>query len=161
MMLVHQIALAAVVVGIGVCSMTAPVGGQAADPLIGTWTMDPAQSNFSPGPGPKSLTLTFEDTVDGVKYGSELVTPDGQTVHQAFTAKADGKDYPVANAAIDTVALTRNGKARTRVDTKGGQVVMTYDAMLSADGKTFTVHQKGVDAQGRAVDNNTVFVKKM
>jgi hypothetical protein len=160
-MRVHQIALAAVVVGIGLGSMTARVSAQAADPLTGTWTLDLAHSKFSPGPAPKGVTLTFEEGAEGIKYGSDMATPDGQTVHQAFTAKPDGKDYPVANAPFDTVALTRKGNARMRVDKKGGKVVMTYDGTLSADGKTFTVHQTGVDSQGQTVDSHVVFVKKM
>jgi hypothetical protein len=162
MMRVHRIAGAAVVLGIGLVVATAGrAAAQAADPLNGTWTIDLAKSMFSPGPAPKSLTLTFDITADGVKYGSDFVSPDGQTSHQAFTAKADGQDYPVTGAAFDTVALTAQGNERTRVDKKGGKVVMTYDGMLSADGKTFTVHQKGTDPQGQAVDNTVVFVKKM
>ena len=160
-MRLRQIALATIVIGIGFWSTTGYVRAQAADPLTGTWTLDASLSKFSPGPAPKSLTLKFEDTADGVKYQSDLVTPDGQPVHQEFTAKADGKDYPVVGAPFDTVALTRKGNVRTRVDKKEGKVVMNYDGMLSADGKTFTVQQKGTDPQGQAVSNTVVFVKTM
>lgn len=158
-MRLRHLALAAVVVGIGLSSAAVRGLGQAPDPLTGTWMLDAAGSKFSPGPAPKSLTLKFEDTADGVKYQSDLVTTEGQTVHQEFTAKPDGKDYPVANAPFDTVALTRKGNNRTRVDKKDGKVVMSYDAVLSADGKTFTVQQKGTDPTGQAVSNTVVFKK--
>ncbi|MEP6918705.1 MAG: hypothetical protein ABJC89_23905 [Acidobacteriota bacterium] len=161
-MRVHQIAWAAVIIGVGlVVATSVRAGAQAADPLIGTWTLDPAQSKFSQGTGPKSLVLTFESTPDGLKYLSDLVAPDGQTSREAFTAKTDGKDYPVAGLPFDTVAMSTQGNVRTRVDKKAGKVVMTYNGTLSADGRTLTVHQTGVDQQGQAVDNTVVFVRKM
>jgi hypothetical protein len=160
MMRSRQFALTAIVLSMGFWSAATHVRAQAADPLTGTWTLDAASSKFSPGPPPKSLMLTFEDTADGVKYQSDLVTPDGQTIHQEFTAKADGKDYPVVGSSIDAVALTKKGNTRTRVDKKSGKVVMNYEGVISADGKTFTVQQKGTDAQGQAVSNTVVFVKK-
>ena len=160
-MRLRHVALAVVVLSIGFWSAAAHVRAQAADPLTGTWTLDVARSTFSPGPPPKSLTLTFEDTADGVKNQSDVVTPDGQTVHQEFIAKPDGKDYPVVGSSIDAVALTRKGNMRTRVDKRAGKIVMNYEGVVSADGKTFTVQQKGTNAQGQAVSNTVVFVKKM
>jgi hypothetical protein len=157
-MRLRHLALAALVVSIG-SSTAVRLLAQAPDPLMGSWTLDAASSKFSPGPAPKSLTLKFEDSADGVKYQSDLVTAEGQTVHQEFTAKTDGKDYPVANSSIDTVALTKKGNSRTRVDKKGGKVVMNYTGVVSADGKTFTVQQKGIDPQGKVVANKVVFKK--
>ena len=40
------------------------------------------------------------------------------------------------------VSITRKGNARTQVEKKDGKIVMTYDGVLSADGKTFTVQMK-------------------
>jgi hypothetical protein len=161
MMRLRHLASVALVMSIGLCVTAVHVIGQAPDALTGTWTLDAASSKFSPGPAPKSITLKFEDTADGVKHQSDLVTADGQPVHQEFTVKADGKDHPVVGSpAMDTVALTRKGNTRTRVDKKGGKVVMDYNAELSADGKTFTVQQKGTNPEGKAVSNTLVFVKK-
>jgi hypothetical protein len=36
------------------------VGLTQSNPLIGTWKLNLAKSKFSPGPPPKSQTLTFE-----------------------------------------------------------------------------------------------------
>ena len=44
---------------------------------------------------------------------------------------------------MDAVSITRKGNARTQVEKKDGKIVMTYDGVLSADGKTFTVQMKG------------------
>jgi hypothetical protein len=149
-------------VSVALWSAAAQSQAQAADPMVGTWTLDPARSKFSPGPAPKSVTLTFSETADGMKQTSDAVLPDGQTIHQEATAKADGKDYPLSGSPVaDTVSFTRKGNARTRVDKKGGKIVMTYDGVLSADGKTFTVEVKGTDAKGQPVSNSVVYVKKM
>jgi hypothetical protein len=154
--------VAAVAVSVALWSAAAQGQTQSTDPLVGTWTLDVAKSKFSPGPAPKSITLTFSETADGMKQTSDAVLPDGQTIHQEATAKADGKDYPLSGSPIaDTVSFTRNGNARTRVDKKDGKIVMTYEGVLSADGKTFTVAVKGTNAKGQPVSNSVVYVKKM
>ena len=38
---------------------------------------------------------------------------------------------------------------------------MTYDGVLAADGKTFTVQNKGTDPNGQPVSNPLLYVKKM
>ena len=161
-MRVARIALVSVAVSLALWGAAPPSQAQAPDPLVGTWTLDVSKSKFSPGPAPKSITLTFSETADGMKFVSDVVQSDGQPVHQEFTAKVDGKDYPVSGSpTADTVSLTRKGNARTRVDKKGGKIVMTYEGRLSADGKTFTVQTKGTNAKGQPVSNSVVYVKKM
>ena len=36
------------------------------NPMIGTWKLNPAKSKFTPGPGPKSLTVKIEPAGKGV-----------------------------------------------------------------------------------------------
>ena len=106
--------------------------------------------------------MTFSETADGVEIISDVVLPDGQTFHGDITAKADGKDHPVTGSpTVDTVSLTRKGNARTEVEKKDGKIVMTYEGVLSADGKTFNVQMKGTDPQGQPVNSSLVYVKKM
>ena len=62
---------------------------------------------------------------------------------------------------MDTVSLTRKGNARTQVEKKDGKIVMTYEGVLSADGKTFNVQMKGTNSQGQPVNNSLVYVKKI
>ncbi len=38
---------------------------------LGNWKLDVAKSKYKPGPGPKSLTLKFEATADGIKLTSD------------------------------------------------------------------------------------------
>ena len=48
------------VLGVGVLAVAALATAQAKDPFVGTWTMNPAKSKYSPGPAPKSATSTYE-----------------------------------------------------------------------------------------------------
>jgi hypothetical protein len=59
------------------------------------------------------------------------------------------------------VSLKRIDATSTqRIDKKRGKVVQTWDRKVSADGKTLTVTQNGMDAEGRTVNNVMAFEKK-
>jgi len=140
--------------------MATAAGAQTKNTLVGTWEADIAKSTFTPAPGPKSIKLQITQTDQGVKAVADSVGPDGSTRHTEFTTKEDGKDVPIVGSPIaDTVSITRKGNTRTRVDKKNGKVVTTSEGTISADGKTFTVHQKGTDAQGQAISATIVFHK--
>lgn len=157
-----QIAAATTLMVLALGTAIARLEAQTPNALAGTWTLDVAKSKYSPGPAPKTLTLMIEDTADGMKTASDVVMADGQTYRTTYTAKVDGKDYPLVGSPFaDTVALETKGNNRLRTDKKSGKVVMRYDGVLSADGKTFTVDQKGTGAKGEPVHNTLVLVKKM
>ena len=150
--------LAGVVVG--VCFLVSPVISQAQDPWIGTWKLNTAKSKYSPGLAPKSSTLIavaadggFKQTVDTVMAALGLPT------HSEVTAKFDGKDTPVkGNANADTSAYTKiDSRSYETVSKKNGKVTLTSRVVISADGKTRTVSQTGVDAEGRKVNNYLVY----
>jgi hypothetical protein len=153
----------AVVVAIGALAIavTAAVGhAQTPDPIVGTWHLNVAKSKYSPGPAPKSVVLTFEQTPKGLKTTSEVTPADGQPIKAEFTGPTDGTDVPITGSPIaDTVSLKTNGSKRVRVDKKGGKVVMTYEGTISPDGKTFTVDQKGTNEKGQAIQNHLIFEK--
>jgi hypothetical protein len=135
---------------------------QTPDPIVGTWHLNVQKSKFSPGPPPKSIVLTFEQTAPGtMKATADTVEADGQPRKTEFTTTTDGKDTPLAGSPIaDTVSLKTDGNKRVRVDKKGGKVVMTYNGTISPDGKTFTVDAKGTNPKGEAVHNQLVFEKR-
>jgi len=47
--------------------------------MIGTWKLDPAKFTYNPGPPPKSATITYEQTADGIKRTGENVDTDGKS----------------------------------------------------------------------------------
>ena len=129
---------------------------------IGTWKVNVAKSTFSPGPAPKSRTLTFEAVGQGVKLSVEGVNADGSKAAISYTANYDGKDVPVTGSAtLDTVSWKRiNATTVEETDKKGGKVFGTLTRVMSADGQSMTNTFKGTNPQGQAVNNVIVFDKQ-
>src|SRR5882724_8427751 len=76
------------------------------DPLVGTWTMNAQRSKFSPGPAPKSITVTYEPTAHGLHVVSVVVTSDGTSARTEYTADYDGKDYPIKGVPeVETTSI--------------------------------------------------------
>jgi hypothetical protein len=146
----------------GLVLAAAVAAAQSVDPRIGTWQLNVAKSKYSPGPAPKSQTLTIEASGKGEKVTSELVSTDGSKTTTEYTAEFDGKPHPIkGSATADMVTLKRvDAHTTERVDSKGGKTVTTYHRAVSKDGKTMTVTVKGTDATGKATNNVVVFEKK-
>jgi hypothetical protein len=123
------------VFGVLVVAMSSAGLAQGPAPGMGSWTLNVAKSKFSPGPAPKTATVTFSAAGDGVKAVIDTVSTTDAKVHWEYTAAFDGKPHPV----------TGNPDGTTRV--------------VSADGKTMTVTSKGTNAQGQKVDNVQVYEK--
>lgn len=135
------------------------VAAQSKDPRMGTWNLNVEKSKFSPGPAPKSLTITFEPAGKGVKLITSGVNADGSASATEYTANYDGKDYPLKGSAMaDTVSLTRvNSRTTIRTDKKDGKVVLKFKTVLANKGKTYTVTMNGKTAKGEPVKNTLVF----
>ena len=138
------------------------VSAQTTDPRMGTWKLNVAKSQFSPGPPPQSLTVKVEPSGQGEKVSTEGVNADGTRTATQYTANFDGKDYPLTGStAADTVSLKRIDRQTTdRTDKKAGSVAQTLKRFVSQDGKTMTVTVKGKNAQGQDVNNTLAFEKQ-
>jgi hypothetical protein len=135
---------------------------QTVDPRVGTWQLNVAKSKYSPGPAPKSQTLTIEAVGKGEKVTSESTPDAGAKTVTEYTAEFDGKPHPIKGSeTADSVTLKRVDTHTTeRIDSKAGKTVTTYHRVVSKDGKTMTVTIKGTNAKGQAVSNVVVFEKK-
>ena len=138
------------------------LSAQAADPASGIWELNLAKSKFSPGPPPKSQTRTFEVSGADVKYTLKGIDAEGKPTLVQFTAKYDGKDYPVTGSPdFDAISLKHVDAVTTEATLKkGGKVVQTSTRVVSKDGKTLTLTVKGTNAKGQAVNNVSVFDKR-
>ena len=138
------------------------LSAQAADPIVGTWKLNVAKSTYSPGPAPKSLTAKIEAAGEGEKVTADGVRGDDTPIQVVYTAQYDGKDHPITGSPMaDTVSLKRlDANTTERTDKKGGKVVQTLTRKLSSDGKTMTVTIKGIDAEGRPINNLAVLEKQ-
>jgi hypothetical protein len=130
-----------------------------ADPVIGTWKLNVAKSSFGAPQAPISQVVTFEPTEAGIKVTSETVAPNGDTTRTTYTAKYDGKRYPISGAPnADSVSFARlDARTVERFDTKGSTFVGSVTRIVSADGKTLTVMNKPVAAQGRVPGSVLVY----
>lgn len=134
----------------------------AADPAVGTWKLNVAKSKYSPGPPPKSATVTYEASGEGIRRTGQTVNADGQTTSFEYTAQYDGKDYPVkGNPNADSISLKRvNDRTVEGTLKKEGKVTTNVRRVVSADGKTLTITVKGKNAQGQNVNNVSVYEKQ-
>jgi hypothetical protein len=131
----------------------------AANNWIGTWNINVAASKFSPGPAPKSQTLTFESVGDAIKLSAHTVDVDGKMTMGEYVSKFDGQDVPWSgNPNADTASATRvDDNSYKNAWKRDGKVVIKAVSVVSPDGKTLTITQKGKDAQGRLIKNTVVF----
>ena len=155
-----------VVIGIALSVASVLAGvllAQAQESLCGTWKMNAAKSNFSPGPMPKSNIAKWEALQGGVKLTVDVVPAQGEPQHYESSGKFDGKDNPVKgnNPDGDTVAFSKiDARTYEVVTKKGGKNTVTARIAVAADGKTRVTTQTGKDGQGRAVNNTIAYEKQ-
>ena len=133
----------------------------AADAVVGTWKLNVTKSKFS-GTAPKSATRVYTESANDMTLDQNLVGADGKEMSNHVTHKYDGKDYPVTcNPHGDSVAAKVIDAHTTDFTIKrGGKAVASVHRVVSADGKTLTVHNKGTHADGKPYDDTLVFDKQ-
>ena len=131
----------------------------AAENWLGTWKLDVAKSKYSPGPGPKSLTLKFEATADGIKLTSDGMNSEGKATHAVYVSKFDGKDVPwEGNPDADTASAKKiDDNSYENIWKKEGKTTITAKAVVSKSGKTLNITLTGTDSKGRTVNNTVVY----
>lgn len=140
-------------------ALAAVVSAADHDPFVGTWKLNIAKSTFEAGAPPKSSTATITTVGDKRRVRVHTVPATGAELNTESTAADDGKDYPMkGSATVDMVSVIRiDPRTVERRDKKNGQVVATLRATVSSDGKTMTVNQRGVAAQGQPYSNTLVY----
>ncbi len=138
------------------------VATAAADQSSGTWKLNLEKSKYSPGPAPKSLTVVVESDENNYKLEATGTDSEGKPTHVQYSAKFDGKDYPVTGMAnADTVSIKRIDANTIEVkQKKDAKVVMTVTTKISNDGKTRTSTWHGKNAEGKEVHNVVVLDKQ-
>jgi hypothetical protein len=133
----------------------------AADAVDGTWKLNVAKSKFS-GTAPQSGTRVYSEGADGTTLDQKLVGADGKEMAMHANTAFDGKEHPVTgNPDADTgVGKAVNARTSNFTLKKGGKVTGTVHRVVSADGKTLTVHNKGTHADGTKYDDTLVFDKQ-
>jgi hypothetical protein len=152
-------ARAVVRVGTCVAILVATAAAEDTDPFAGTWKLNAAKSKFGGGTPPKSSVATITTIGDKRRIVVHTVPAAGAELTTESTAAADGKDYPMKGSpTIDMVSLIKiDERTLERRDKKNGHVVATLRAVVSGDGKTMTVVQKGPTPQGGMYTNTLVY----
>jgi hypothetical protein len=133
----------------------------AADPFMGTWNVNMAKSKYSPGPAPKSSTVTYSQDSDWIVAKIDTVSAEGTPTSSTIRYRRDGKEYPYdAPAGKGTIAVTSMNANTAHATIKVGTATTTVHTVIAKDGKSFTRTTKGTDAQGRTVNNLVVFEKQ-
>jgi hypothetical protein len=107
---------------------------ESSDAWVGLWKLNVARSKYSPGPPPKSGTLTNTAALGGTAAVVDVIDAEGKPTHVEVTWKFDGKDYPVKGAAVNGMVA-----AHKRIDSHsfefttkvGGKVTMMTKVVLS------------------------------
>ena len=149
--------------GLAVATALPRAGFAQSNSLIGTWKINLAKSKYSPGPAPRSGTTIFEAVGQGLKITAEGNDAQGNPTKVDFgVISFDGKSYPVTGApAYDASSYKQvNVSTFEFTRTKAGRVVQTETTVLSADGKSRTNTQTGVDEKGQQINNVYVWDKQ-
>jgi len=139
------------------------IGAFGADNSLGNWKLNLEKSTYNPGPpAVKSLTAARQASEEGVNSVSTGELANGDAINSSYTAKYDGKDYPVTGAPWDTVAIKQvDANTFTSASKKsGGTYNSTSRTEISKDGNTMTVSSKGTNAAGKPFDNILIYDKQ-
>ena len=145
-----------------------PLTAQSSDPLVGTWVLNNAKSDFGGQTNflgnisaPDKRTMKFERVPEGMRHVTETVDNSGfsaEIYRLQYTFKVDGKQYNAdPQMPVNTVSFKRiDANTIERSGTYRGAVVETVTYAVSADGKVLTATQKGM-LNGAEVSTVQVF----
>jgi hypothetical protein len=158
MRLARTALLAVTIAGAPLLSATA---ADVQDPLVGTWQLNRDKSTFDPGPGPKGQMRIYAHSGDTEKLTARGVGPDGKPTLVQYSARYDGKDYPITGSAGgDHISLRRIDELTTESSEKrDGKVTIVATRTVSPDGKTLVVIHKGTAPSGQTLNHRMVFDK--
>ena len=146
---------------VAAATAAALAGQPQAPPWVGAWDLDPAQSEYRAGPSAARETITIVPDSGAYKIAINRTDLGGRTVQSETIARFDGTDV------LATGFRVRTTRAFTTVDDRtfeiaekvNGLVTLQRRAAVSADGRTLTLTEHGVDEGGQNVDAVLRFVR--
>ncbi len=152
----------ALVAGANGVQTAAAADPPAADPVVGTWKLDPGKSIFKSGPVMKSQTRTYSQSGDEITLDMKTVTAEGKEATTHTTYQLNGKSFPVSGTPdYDSLSGKQlNSHSAQFTLKKGGKVVGTSTRTVSKDGKKLTTKSHLTLAGGEKQDDVLVFDKQ-
>jgi hypothetical protein len=133
----------------------------AADPIVGTWKLNAAKSKFSAGQELKASTRVYTEANGVYTLEQKMTGADGKEISYRVQY-SDGKDMKQATGGMLDTTHAKKVDANTWDFElkKEGKVVGQVHRVVSADGKTLTVHNTGMMLSGVTGDQTLVFDKQ-
>jgi hypothetical protein len=131
------------------------------DPFDGIWQLNLAKSNLTgPVAGTKSLTSYFHGEGQNRRDTIVGIDAQGNPFSGVYMHIYDGQPHPTTGSpGYDASAYTRVDAHTINYSlTKAGKLVETGTLVVSQDGKTLTVTEKGTNASGREYNDVLVYV---
>lgn len=131
------------------------------NPHMGSWKLNEAKSKIAPG-SPKFNTVVYEAAGDNTKVTVDGTDGDGKPLHNEWSGKFDGKDYPVTGDPNSDIRSYKkvNDNTLEFTNKKGDKVVTSGRAVVSPDGKSRTVTLHGTDSKGKKFTSSAVYDKQ-
>jgi len=141
---------------------TTALAAGAADPAIGTWTLNLEKSKFHADRAPKSMTRTYSTGAAGTDMKITGVASDGSAIAQSATLTYDGKDCAFTGSSdFDTLSLKKiNGTTVKSELKKAGKTVGSTTRTISGRGKVMTLSTSLKSDKGGTTHDVAVFDKQ-
>lgn len=134
--------LIAVVVALTAAGMTSASQSPATnqDPVIGQWRLDVSKSKYTPGPGPKSETRTYQLTGEGIKAVIVRTHQSGRVETIEYGANYDSVNHVIGTPDYDAVQLTRiTAYVSEATLSHAGKQLGTARREIAKDGMTMVI----------------------
>jgi hypothetical protein len=107
--------------------------------MMGSWKLNPSKSKLAPT-RQKNIVRKHEPIPGGMKVSFTGMGENNIATKWTFSAKFDGKEYPVTGQApFDTVSLKRlDAYTVEGTSKKNGKLALSFRWEISKDGKTLT-----------------------
>ena len=131
------------------------------NPFVGTWTLNPARSDYDANHKPAEGTMTWElDQDGGYVLLAEGVNEKGERcTEKPQRLRPDGQAYPVEGLPGLTSVTTHPNPNVIRAEAKreDGSLAGEGTYVVAADGRTMIASTRGFDSQLREFTMKTVW----
>ena len=132
------------------------------DRAVGTWRYLSLESSYESGQGPLVSQRRWISSTDGsaVTFVHDFTSQDGEASHLEFTARYDGRQYPVDGSALyNTVSLHWISEHEVRQVFKlDGKTTVEATRTVSPDGKRLTIDSAGtIPSTGKDFRNLIIY----
>lgn len=141
---------------------TLPGADPAADPFIGTWKMNPAQSIYKQGAPPKEQIATITVAEGRMTVSVAAVTAEGRKTLVSYWIPWDGGmgEMSETSPAYDGISGKHIGPREREISRlKDGKPVFTARSVITPDGNAMYTTSKGISPLGKPVDARIVYDK--